>query len=971
MSEDKMLDAFPIAFDFKQGESPDEEKLTGLVKHVNIAFDDVTEVIGDPWDIQNHSWGSASHKLSLERLGQANLARLIGPSDWIGPIAGDFSEASSIAMDLKPYKNSWILGYPLVKVDSTIGQKSTAANLSPLVWGTDITVTRDIDNILVNRKTNIKNVDTDGDFYVDFYKGVIFSYKPTTSYIRLSITNLHSLGAGVPWGTHNVIPAWEENSALCNLTEIASSESSTLYNLSLPQVEEVPRVSYVGKEIAGGSYSNWSPDSQWYYNPGQNTNYNLPQSITSSMSSGDEVPEGFVLIWDDNLGRILPGITSIQYIDESTLRITAPLGYLDEGTNYRIITVGTSLAEAVSYLLTSQRYDSHTGIQHSAKLGYSIPISHSDLENRYTDKRIRANSEYTLTSFKFRESDYPTNCHPQYLHRYGYMEDDIEGNTANAMRGNLVFSGALNDDSYLIGNTKTTSGNYRRTYGLIFGNGKTGSEGGSRLYFSGGEGMTNWADGGSTGPAKRLGFGLQEVGAVPCNSRSDETYGALTINPWYGTPLYIRGPYSTPSGADDYVGGVLAFDLGKNAEMNYLKLFAGYRSGSYDVNHLLANIDQNNILDNPLAPTSNVWAAEQTRELRFRGVSYNPTSTSPTAIGDLAIRSDDVAIPEFDKYYTSPGILGADFINVYSNAVFFSDVGNGTVTSFTTNGKDWLDNNPTDPLTSFYTSGQMNQYMPTGMYYHPSGTDIGQRFVFSLYDSGLSGFSQPLNFGDRSGFEYVSNLGGNVRLSTRPETGETLIGGGILLAAGTTSKEAIDAALVANPSTYKNSIRFAASNFISIGATNTLFLACSDIQVTGDTTFNSDVIFDDEDIIFSNNADINITGSCSITSSEDLYLASPTAVLGLSDSNQAYFRSTAGIELSTTGSSSTSYISIQDSGDIRIYGTSGDLILSTSGNDIILNVTGGNLKLYFDGTPASQGNVKIGPSDGIVVVEYL
>jgi hypothetical protein len=188
MSQDKMLDVFPIDFDFKAGELATEEKLSGIVKHTNIAFDDVTEVVGDPWDIQQHTWDSAIQKLSPERLSQANLARVIGPSDYIGPAGSSFNRiVSSAIFELQANRNSWTLGYPLIKINSTIASSSTVSNLTPLTWGTDIIVNRDIDEVLVTRKTEAKLVVADGDFFVDFYKGTIISYKPTENMSRITI----------------------------------------------------------------------------------------------------------------------------------------------------------------------------------------------------------------------------------------------------------------------------------------------------------------------------------------------------------------------------------------------------------------------------------------------------------------------------------------------------------------------------------------------------------------------------------------------------------------------------------------------------------------------------------------------------------------------------------------------------------------------------------------------------------------
>ena len=872
MSQDKMFDVFPVRFDFKKGEMANEEKLSGVIKHIDIGFDNLTEVIGDPWDIQQHNWNSSIQKLSLENLGQPNLARIIGPSDWISPGGGDFSKSSSAILTLKANRSNWILGYPLVKISTSIMPNSSSSNLAPLSWGTDIAVTRDTDQVLATRKTSISGVIEDGDFYVDFYKGTIVSYKQTSSEIRLSISNLNRLASGIPWGTHNVIPTWNETTNLCNLVHVSTDESMSEYILNLPVVTTSPRTGSSGIEISGGSYTNWLPDVNWNSIPGATSNYTLPPSLTNQMSIGDEIPEGFILLWDEVLGRVTPGIISIKYRAVQSLAIETPPGWLNAGSNYRIITVGTSLSEAVSYLLTAQRYDTHTGVLNTAKLGYSIPLSHRDLEGRYTDD-TGSSSSLVSPAFRFRESSYATNCHPQYLHRYGYMSSDLNGNSGNAMRGNIVFSGVETvDHEFPVGTTKTTSGNYTSTYGISFGSGTTTA---TRLRFDGGEGFTSWVDSGSTGPAKRFAFGLKEVGASPVNDRSEETYGALAISPWYGTPLYLRGQSSGPTNSEEHFGGVLGFDLGRNSELNYIKLVPGYReSATWHKKHLPARLNQSSYTAasiNPCMPLLDYSiCAEQVREFRFRGGAYIPTATNlNNSLGGSATRSDASAITELLGYYTSPGMVGADFFNCYGNAIFFSEGGSGQKTSFTDNSKTWLDSAfVTDPWTSFYATGQFNSSMPTGLYYHPysSNTLHGHRFIFSLYDTALDSFTQPLNFGDRTGFEYASNLGGNIRFSTRIEDGQTE-GGGILLIAGATRKTAMDDILLSDISSYTNKIQLWADDDITIRTSTDLYLIATE-EISCTSSLNFDIHA---------STSFNVTAPITtITSSTSITIDSPT-----------------------------------------------------------------------------------------------
>jgi hypothetical protein len=924
MSTDAMNDVFPIVFDFKDGEEPTSVKLTGLVKHVDTAFADITRAVGDPWDYQSHSWGAGSGQtLSLENLSQASLARLIGPSDWIGPLGGELNSATSgtITVLLKSGKNSWNLGYPLVKVSTTVEESSEVSNLSPLTWGTDIVVTTDTGSILGTRKTSATAVTSDGDFYVDFYTGVISSYNVSTSDILLTLINFNQMGAGVPWGTHNVIPTWNETVELCNVTLVSTIGDTSTYTLTLPTVISSPRVSTVGRSFNRGSYTNSSGSIDTVWNkmiPGSGSQYLLPPSLTGSgMLDGETIPEGFVLLWDEVNGRVKPQVT-FKYKTSSSLTLETPAAWLTEGQNYRIITVGCSLSEAISYLLGAQRYDSHVGLQSTSKMGFSPMISHDDLINLFDGALTTSATDL----FKFRKSSYVTNPHPQYLHRAGYLHSDLEGNSANSMRGDLVFTG-LESDGFALG-TGSNSGTMNATYGIYWGGVNTSlSATSTSLVFEGGENDSSW----SSGSASRYGFGLTEVGACPMGSRSSETYGALTYYPFGGTPLYLKGQGAGPSGSTSYLGAYLALDLGRRSEMNYMKLMMAYRNPlSYDQPNQAAHVEQAWGEKNPITPAlDNSYDAGQVREFRFRGVSLVSGATNTTeSLGGSTTRSDASAISEFEHYFTSPGVVGADFINVYGNAIFFSETGDGKATDFTTGAKLWLDNpqlSTTNPWYYFYLDGRLNGTIPTGMYYHPFDSSISYShcFIFSIKDySLLTGYdhTQPLRFGDRAGFEYASNLGGNIRLSTKPRVDGS--GGGIVLASGATSKNTVDNIVGTTGYTtiFKDDIRFYADRDIYALASrdmhiqtggDLLITATDDVEVRGDQITllgtSSATVQASSVYVTSTSASVNITGQSNVN------IDATTGIFGQCSSQNS------SIEFWNTASSHP----VSDAGDIGLY----------------------------------------------------
>ena len=740
MSKDQMQDVFPIVFDFVKGEQPTAQKLTGLVKQTNTAFSQITQGVGDPWDYSSHTAGGTRYPLSLENLAQASLARIIGPSDYLSPFGGCWNEqipaGAYITVTLSGYQNSWTLGYPLVKLEApvVITETSTPSVTTPLEWGTDIDVAADAGSVLNTEKSSLQEVIADGDFYVDYYKGTITSYKRVGSTsITLHIYSLNMFGAGVPWSTHNIIPSWGETTTLCEVTKESSTATTTTYSLTFPTLSLPPRttpnITY-GKEAYRPT--TWTKDVIWSTPvSGYGSSYRIPLSLENSgLVEDDEIPEGMCLLWEGGEdGRVIPQVTFL-YKDLHGFYLRTPKDWLDEGSNYRVIITGSSVAENINYLQQIARNNEHIGLAFNQTLSYTVPLSHRNLENRYTGE-IPLGFNDDVDRWKYRESSYPINPHPQYLHRAGYLADDLNGNTANAMRGDLVLGGVETGGdtlAFTIGSGATLgSVTLSKTAAISFGGGdtdKTSNDCNPFLVFEGTSSDGSW----STGRAERSVYGLYGTGSsipsiVPA---SDLQYtGSLSLYPWKGTPLVLKG-HRPASGTESYCGATLGFDLGRRNEGNYIRLMMAYRAEAYNnianIPTELNQIDFNNPIDQTPELTHRL-AAEQIREFRFRGVSYVEDATNTSdSIGGSGLRSTNT-ISEFQHHFTSPAIVGADFFNVYSNAIFFSDTGDGATTSFTDNGKTWLDG-----------GAGSSEYIPSGIYYTPGLTP---KFDFRLHSSNV------------------------------------------------------------------------------------------------------------------------------------------------------------------------------------------------------------------------------------------
>jgi len=836
-SYDRMADAFPTVFDFKKGEQPSSRKLTKWVKLTDNAFSLVSQAVGDPWDYQSHVGD-----LSPQNLGQATLARIIGPSDYVGPLGETVnSDLTSVEINLSvDGVSSWYLGFPLVKRVSAATPQALANSFEYLSVS-DVSITSTaiaFSNYFGTHYSDPRDMTQKGDYHIDFAQGIIQTYAPIdpseggpTDTLTVTIDNLSFVGAGAPWATHNVIPIWEDSTAGVSIVETAAGPGN--YRITLPgrdasgYSDAYPRVGSPNDDASSGMtgsghaeddvLTNHRHQATFSSRPTRNVSYRLPYSLEANYSSGDVLPGGAIKLWRNNTSSFIP-LCEFEYVDGTTIDVTCPeLSDVDnitgDSTNYRLIVSGTSLSEQVSYLSAVIREGQGQGMSVGGPATYpsahfSPPMSHDRLRDRYGfSLAMETNGDFSTWAsnhdnwqkrFAFTESAYPTNPHPQYLHRTGYLADDGDPNTSNAMRGWLCFAGyqtaASGHDYAIDSSVPSTPGSPIRewTYGISWGAGSFGDTYSDhpRMFFDGGEGKT-WT---GSGPAVKLGFGMPgSDGGIGFESTSyDAHYGAIVYEGYRGQPFYIRGIKGFNDSLDTSIhGGAVGFDMGSQNEMNYLKLLGGCRpsDGSYgtyegDPANDPAWISQNVYTVLPITPgLSARLSAEQTRELRFRGVSYvEAPQNAQSGVGDLSgstgsyamsktvqavltgtnriyvegnvfgdIRIGETIVTlsgtpdndgdytitnvlydsiagqtaltpstpltadqagpagtaswtsyEFNRYFRSPGIVGGDFFNVYGNAIFFSEEGDGKKTSFTERGREWLSDGTTAPSGIFY-----------------------------------------------------------------------------------------------------------------------------------------------------------------------------------------------------------------------------------------------------------------------------
>ena len=530
MAKDQMQEVYPVLETYVDGEQPTANKQNAVLKQTKASFDSITQAVGDPWDAQDHGY-----TLSPQNLSVPSLARMIGPTDYLG-YAGSFNESTTIDCTLANDRNAWALGFPLIKTVATITPTSGLSAITALDWSTDVVVslTGSDSDLFTTEKTSRSALTERGDFFIDYYRGEIITYDAAQYTIRLELSNLNMMGPGAPWATNNVIPTWDQSgSNLCDIAHVSTGGGTSTYTLTLPVVKKAPRAGSLASNGGVVSHS-LDPVNQTYvtfdnlYN--EDTDYRLPPSIIEAgLSSGEVIPEGFFLLWDDTLSRVVPRVEFRWESGEHTLTLVTPESWLTVSSDrYRLIHTASSLAESVGWLMAAYRDNRHIGLMEGSALkntlSFTNPISHKDLADRFNGF---VDESYTKKeALLFRESSLPTNDHPQYLHRYGYVTADDDGNSGNAMRGWLVFTAQKEYDLSLEKSDDTKT----KYYGLRFG-GDTNS---STLYFDGGEDVTDWSSG---APLRSPFQSTFMAGTYSGGNRM----GSLSYFPWSGAPLYLKG----------------------------------------------------------------------------------------------------------------------------------------------------------------------------------------------------------------------------------------------------------------------------------------------------------------------------------------------------------------------------------------------------------------------------------------------
>jgi hypothetical protein len=294
------------------------------------------------------------------------------------------------------------------------------------------------------------------------------------------------------------------------------------------------------------------------------------------------------------------------------------------------------------------------------------------------------------------------------------------------------------------------------------------------------------------------------------------------------------------------------------------------------------------------------------------------------------------ATGEYSKYFTGPAIVGADFLNVYSNAIFFSEQGDGKVTSFHERGSDWMNTSTTTDV-------------PTGIYYKPQQGVYGSRYAFTIYEDAGSGDQTytPLSIGNKSGFDITAR---NVTISAEnsasstayigadwrvdmytPASGMTSIDTGNISIAGSGWLDIDSTGVITMDSQSNVSINAGASGVLWLGANSS----------SSPTTSAGDIILDAGD-------DIKLIAidRISLSAADDIEI----------DTDKD-------IDIDADG-----YMTVDVDGRIDITSVDSDITLEAAAADQAIYLTSIGTE---DGTPGYATASQPNSADGGVVLKYI
>jgi len=559
---DFLRDLFPVSVEFSTGEQPTASKLTGWARQTNNGLNTVAKAIGDLWSDSHPLFNSTNTPVGgwaftksgstlgtdQRHLQLLNLARYVGPSSALNP-RGLTGITSSIVGEVIPSNvNHFYLKF--------IPKAGTIVFSNGVVFATSV--------------GSVGNVNDTGEYYIDTTTGLITVWDTGSSPGTVSYdvdVSASYMGDSYEGASFNVLPD-PNQSVKCTVT----GPSGGRYTVALPIITD--------------QQADWD-DLSVTLDARDDLNYlaqlELPGYFAAEFTSGDQLPEGLVGLWDGSAKAFVEGI-DFFYLNQNSLEVSDDKVLNTGSSQYSVVVVGTDISRTLDSLRSKYRKHIHDGTNGDMR------VKHSDLSQLATSSVTIDSLVYAFTKVN---TGHPNNDHPQYLHRGGKDASPLK----NAMLGDLLFSatGEFGSSLFNIANSSygirwgksDSNGAYLYWYatnsalrldnrGLEFDKGIRGKEGGSLI--------KTYATSGT----------LTISGSSP-NRVAQETLTALGSKTVYGFNLLVEptadaGNWYPPNMTDTEVGTgsrngfTIAYDAniqesGSNRILNVTDIDIGIVSG--------------------------------------------------------------------------------------------------------------------------------------------------------------------------------------------------------------------------------------------------------------------------------------------------------------------------------------------------------------------------------------------------------
>lgn len=460
---DRTRELYPLSALFSPGEQPSGAKLTAISTQAKAGIDKLSYIVGDLWNAAGDQVLSPSGNITKYALHIPNLARAIGSLAALNPIVPaqpplDTSMLYTDAVGIT-YQNQ---NYGLL----TYAPAITPSNSNMILGGTFTPL------VQLQFKTNPAALSVVGDWSVDVH-GRLYTFDP----IPVGLHLIYQPTINTPVTAYdttnepgwNVIPdpaAWSAAYPGLKISFANNTDATGGYHIWMP-----PRTSLTGSrqlfnvanpiseniQVApdsGPFLAFQDPTSDAAVTNGNHYRYNLPNEITSG-AANSQLPTGFLFLWDEQFGTIVDNVTyftpantahskfKIRIVGSDLANVfgnTIGAGILTDDTTqlpadyiarFKLITVGTSLAKAVSSLIMFAANHNHLNIAGSKA------ISHSQLDNLVTPANtiaiVGAGSAPVYPPSAWINDD-----HSQYLHRGGSRGTNVVGG-ARDLYDNALF----------------------------------------------------------------------------------------------------------------------------------------------------------------------------------------------------------------------------------------------------------------------------------------------------------------------------------------------------------------------------------------------------------------------------------------------------------------------------------------------------------------------------------------------------